>query len=306
MGKEYQDSFIEAVSQLEMMQLKYFVSVAENLNFSRAAEELYVTQPLLSQQISALEKTLNVKLIERTTKSVNLTPYGVYFLKQAKQILQQSEKTVERLRTISNMIVKSEMLEIACDTLVERSILTSCLYSLGDNYPKLDVTVRKLCFPDVLHAVKQKIVPLGFTFCSLHHPLTGVNTKILLQDEYILLTARPKELIWDFKDMLRHIDGKPVMVPNRDSRMLTVTKNFLKHFGIRSQPLFYHNIEDLCVSVETGLGFTIIPKRKFRYYINSNVLSYSLGNYDDGMLNYVACWTGELEDPHINYLLNYF
>ena len=61
---------------IEIRQLQYFLAVAEQLNFSKAAKMLYVTQPLLSQQIAELEKQLNVQLFSRSRRSVSLTPAG--------------------------------------------------------------------------------------------------------------------------------------------------------------------------------------------------------------------------------------
>jgi len=79
---------------MELRHLKYFIAVAEELNFSRAAERLHVSQPPLSQQIKQLEEEVKVQLLDRSTRSVRLTSAGRLFLEHARQILAQVESAV--------------------------------------------------------------------------------------------------------------------------------------------------------------------------------------------------------------------
>ena len=68
-------------------QIRYFLKVAEELNFLKAAEKLYMTQPALGRQITALEKELNLQLLIRSTHGMKLTPAGKYFQKEWKKQL---------------------------------------------------------------------------------------------------------------------------------------------------------------------------------------------------------------------------
>jgi DNA-binding transcriptional LysR family regulator len=76
---------------LEFRNLRYFVAVAEELHFSRAAERLYIAQPALSEQIRRLERDLGVELLRRTTRKVELTPAGEEFLVRARRILAEAD-----------------------------------------------------------------------------------------------------------------------------------------------------------------------------------------------------------------------
>jgi DNA-binding transcriptional LysR family regulator len=82
------------INNIDLRQLRYFIAVAEELNFSRAAERLNMSQPPLSLTIKALEEELNTVLFKRTKRKVELTSAGAYLLQSASALLRQMEDTV--------------------------------------------------------------------------------------------------------------------------------------------------------------------------------------------------------------------
>lgn len=85
-------------------QLRCFVAVASELHFGRAALLLHMTQPPLSRQIQLLEDHLGVVLLQRTSRSVSLTPAGVAFLAEARKLLEQSERAIQVARRAANLL----------------------------------------------------------------------------------------------------------------------------------------------------------------------------------------------------------
>jgi DNA-binding transcriptional LysR family regulator len=84
---------------VELRQLSYFVAVCEELNFSRAAAREHIVQSALSQQIQRLERELGVRLLDRTTHYVAVTPAGAAFLVEARQILAHVARAAQAART---------------------------------------------------------------------------------------------------------------------------------------------------------------------------------------------------------------
>ncbi len=75
-----------------LRQLKYFITVVECNSFTHAAEQCYISQPAISQQIQALERDLGVQLIRREKRKFSLTPSGEYFYRHGKELLTEIER----------------------------------------------------------------------------------------------------------------------------------------------------------------------------------------------------------------------
>src|SRR5215468_11139710 len=87
---------------MELRHLRYFVAVAELLNFTKAAAKLRVAQPSFSRQIHDLEEELGVSLLERNSRFVRLTGAGEAFATEARAVLQQAEAAVQKARAFAN------------------------------------------------------------------------------------------------------------------------------------------------------------------------------------------------------------
>ena len=137
---------------MNTIQLECFIAVAQHLNFSRASEELKITQPAVSHQIRTLEEELDVKLFKRTSKEVSLTPEGIQFLPDAELILKTALSAKERLGRQEVMIP----FEVGCHNHMELRLLPDIFRALAAEFPPLRPSVRIDPFPSLLGLAQKK------------------------------------------------------------------------------------------------------------------------------------------------------
>ncbi|WP_211472459.1 LysR substrate-binding domain-containing protein [Collimonas humicola] len=126
---------------IELRQLRYFVAVAEERHFGRAALRLHMTQPPLSQTIQALEASLGAALFARTKRSVALTPAGQALLPEAQRLLQQAAALPDLVRRAASG--ESGLLALSFVSTADYSILPPLLRSFREAYPQVQIDLQE-------------------------------------------------------------------------------------------------------------------------------------------------------------------
>lgn len=119
-------------------QLEYFISLSETLNFTRTAQKFYISQTAVSNQIKALERSLDTQLFNRNKHAVSLTPAGSVFLGQAKAILYKIDEALERVHLTTVGVVG--MLRIGFVNGYEKTSFSDLIYKLYNQYPNISMT----------------------------------------------------------------------------------------------------------------------------------------------------------------------
>jgi DNA-binding transcriptional LysR family regulator len=166
---------------VELRHLKYFVAVAEELHFRRAAERLYVAQPAVSEQIRKLETELGVQLFERTNRSVALTRAGTAMLDEARRVLQQAEVAQAAARTAGDRAGARLRLGYAADAL-PGSVLRA-LQHLGARSPRVDVSLQTGSALSLIGAVRERRLDAVVT--GVPAPSSGLRTTSLGRQDVV-------------------------------------------------------------------------------------------------------------------------
>ena len=132
---------------MNLNQLRYFISVAENGSFTKAAMSHYVSQTAITQQIHALEENIGIQLLDRTSRPVSLTPAGKVFLKEAREILSRMDAALSRTREASTGLQGE--LRIGYTKGYEHSSLTNYLKTFHHQYPNVLISCYR-CDTDAL------------------------------------------------------------------------------------------------------------------------------------------------------------
>lgn len=144
---------------MELRQLRYFVAVAEELHFRRAAQKLHVAQPPLSQQIKRLEKELGTELFRRTRRKVELTGAGESFLAEARRTLVHAERAGEAARSAARG--EAGWLRIGFVGSISYDLLPRVLGEFREHYPQVQMDLRQLTTQAQIEALQTGDIDVG-------------------------------------------------------------------------------------------------------------------------------------------------
>lgn len=134
---------------MNTQQLESFIQVAENLNFARAAEVLQITQSAVSRQIHSLEDELGTKLLHRSTRTVTLTPAGISFLEDAKQVMGRLRIATAKIQ--NHMESDIQILSIGCSSEADLDLLSKILKVCREQIPELHPFLRVIPHRSILN-----------------------------------------------------------------------------------------------------------------------------------------------------------
>lgn len=164
---------------MELRQLKYFVEVAEKQHFGRAAEQLFISQPALSQQIRLLEEKLGVELLDATARKnyrkVKLTPAGEYFLTEARKLLLQAGKLEEGTRQMAR---QNRVLRLGVYKALLKERIVEFIEDFHLQNPHTEISIAEFDnYLEVQEALLRREIDKGLTLYPLIH--TSIKYEIL-------------------------------------------------------------------------------------------------------------------------------
>ena len=156
---------------MEFRQLRYFLQIAEELHFGKAAEKLFVSSSALSQQIQLLENELGVYLFEKDKRKqqrkVELTEAGSVFLMEAQKIISVCEKAIEAVRKVGT---QNKVVRLGVFKVLVRQRIVSILQLFSETFPEVDVKIME--YPshiNVEQAVLNDSIDIGLAFMPIKH-----------------------------------------------------------------------------------------------------------------------------------------
>src|SRR5579864_6313422 len=174
---------------MELRHLRYFVSVAEALSFTRAAEKLHTAQPSLTRQIKDLEEELGVRLLNRTKQQVTLTDEGRSFLADAKRLLALATETVESVRRLHSGEIRA--LNVGYVSNLFHELLPKTLTLFHKSFPGVSVNLFDLSCGEQFRALEDGKLDLGFV--GLHEPIARRGLEFRTIASYKTVAALPKD-----------------------------------------------------------------------------------------------------------------
>ncbi len=248
---------------MELRHLRYFVGVAEELHFGRAAKRLGISQPPLSQQIMALESELGVQLFDRTSRNVMLTDAGSLFLREARATLAQAERAI----VVARRAARGELGELRIAFNASAPFVPAVARAIHDYriaWPDVHLTLSELPEPEMRAALAEHAIEIGFLRSFRQPEFPGAVEARLLIREGLVVAMRPDHPL-AAKDAitLQDLHRQSMIFYQRG-----MTGGFTEHLqrlmrGAEVEPIVAQEVREVSTLfglVAAGVGITIVAR----------------------------------------------
>ena len=282
---------------MDTMQLQLFLSLSKTLNFTKTANEFYVTQPTVSNYIKSLESSIGVTLLKRDSHSVSLTAEGKEFVAYANQIISLQAEAENRLRNISEG--RRGFIRIA--TLSSAAELFSlCLEEFVQKYPGVQVNVDMLEGAEMIAALDQCSYDIYFAH---EHMVSASNSSI----DYLVTNTSRMDLVVhrkladqvDMNDWSNLAGLHFVSALEAGFSLSGQIRRICRNRGIVPDIINYYNRADtVLLAVNSGVGISILPSTLIAFYNWPNVVAFPIEG-SDALVSSIVAWNRSGGNPEV-------
>lgn len=259
---------------ITLRQIQAFKTVAEFGSFTRAAERLKVAQPALSLSIRELERELNLRLFDRTTRRVELTAAGREFLQSADKLLADLDRAVRDARDLSDK--KRGRIVVAAPPLLAAMIVPAAIADFNAAFPGIDVGLVDARNDQILDRLRAGEADLAIG--TFDERADGIRREVLAQDALALFCAPSSALAKKRRLRWADLHGQKLIMLTRDSSIRALTERTLAQAGLEAgKPLY--EVSQMTTAVmlaEAGLGVTVLPAYAWSFARSRDVVSRSM------------------------------
>ena len=242
---------------MELRHLRYFLTVAEELNFTRAAEKLMIAQPPLSRQIRDLEDELGTPLFIRQHHALQLTEAGQLFRRYAYRIVAMADKSVDDIRLMHRGL--QGMLYIAEVEGKAPHLVSGWIAGFAQEYPDVQYSLWNGDSDEVVKRVRAGLCDVAVVMEPFEHH--GLHTRKVYHEPWVAIfpDGHPLAGKMDERVYLEELAQYDLIVPAKESRLQTITERFAQMGAeprVRARISNTLNVYEL---VEQGMGVAIYP-----------------------------------------------
>ncbi|MDH0500601.1 LysR family transcriptional regulator [Stutzerimonas stutzeri] len=239
---------------ISFRQLQAFVLIAEHRSFSRAAEQVHLSQPALSYSLRKLEDALGLSLLARNTRSVELTAAGLRFLEQARRLLRDMDNAVHDAH--EQLHLESGSLRIAVLPSVAIEPLPRVLQEYRRRYPGIDISLHDGRAGEIRQWVSAAEVDFAIT--SAVDDLGALDFQPLYDDSLVLLVRGHERLRG--KALLAALREQDYIATTRDTSLRSMADETLQRMGLLREPAWeVAYMSSAAALARAGLGFALLP-----------------------------------------------
>ena len=242
---------------MELRQLSYFSAVARHRHFTRAAEEVQVAQPALSQQIRRLEAELGVELFRRSTRRVELTEAGGVLLERVNRVLAEVESARQELSELSGLLRG----HVSLGSLPLASLgVPAMLEAFRDRHPGIGIHLHEQAIDVILAMLGRDELDLAFAMAGPGQVGRGLTTRVLYEEELVAVMAPAHALAGRASVRVEELAGDPLIGFRRGSALRRAVDDLLDRADTAPDYAFEtFELETIRSLASHGLGVALLP-----------------------------------------------
>lgn len=285
---------------IDLRLLRQFQAVAKHLHFRKAAEELHMAQPPLSQAIKRLEEMLDVQLFERTKKHVKLTSAGAVFLSETEKTLAQAKRAEEMARAADHGSIGK--LAIGFVGSATYNVLPVLLRDFHDSHPNVELELNEMTTLQQFKALAQGRIQVGF----LRPPLPfdkSLSTRILTHERLLPIFPQEHHLLEKAKLSLADLAEESLItfpaaaVPSVFTQIMLACKEAGFAPNVTQTAL---QIQTMISLVASGIGISLVPEGA-RTSLHEGTVMRELGDAPELLtVDLAIAWRSDLRIPAFN------
>ena len=248
---------------MELRLLRYFLTVAKEQSFTKAAEQLHITQPTLSRQMAAFEEELGVTLFIRSGKKISLTDEGILLKRRALEILNLEERTLEELKGKEEVVEGT--ITIGCGEFAAVETLAKICKTYKEKYPLVQIVLHTATADAVYEMMNKGLVDIALFMEPVD--TEGLDYIRITDCDHWCVGMRPDDPLAE-KEFIKKEDliGKPLILPERMNVQSELANWFGKDFS-KLQIAFTSNLgTNAGVMAANGLGYPISIEGAAKYW----------------------------------------
>ncbi|MEM9984051.1 MAG: LysR family transcriptional regulator, partial [Bacteroidota bacterium] len=245
-------------NQLELRQIRYFLALAREKHFGKAAEQVYISQPGLSRQIKRMEEALGLSLLIRDSRNVALTQAGQYLAHQFEQVLVDLERHVQHAHQLETGL--SGVLRLGYLGSAMQEVIPKLLLAIRQGYPSIQFDLRPMDNPQQLEALLKQEIDLGFVRLDKVPPKLTLHPLITDTFSLVLPAEHPLDAT-QFRG-LAQVKDEPFILfdPSYSQSYFDTVMELFYQAGF--EPISAHKTvhpSTIYRLVENGFGLSIVP-----------------------------------------------
>lgn len=243
--------------------LRYFLNVAREQSFTKAAEQLHITQPTLSRQLASLEEELGVTLFTRSGRNITLTEEGLLLKRRALEILDLEERTLEELKSTEGIVEGT--VTIGCGEFAVVETLAEICKNYQKKYPRVQIVLHTATADTISEMMNKGLVDIGLFMEPVD--TQGLDHIRIMGSDHWVVGMRPEDPL-AAKEFIEKNDliGKPLILPERTGVQSELVNWFGRDFK-KIRIAFTSNLgTNAGVMATCGLGYPVSIEGAARYW----------------------------------------